>query len=326
MSEQDIVTRSELTDIDHVYDLLAKVLAQGTFKLVREGIDRGYIEVTENLRVVRGKINVAETVKKVLRVRSQVACEYEELSYNVLHNRILRSSLHSLLRLRSLDSSLRAEVRQAYEKLAGITILNLNRQLFQRIHLDRNRRYYRFLMSVCLLLYDHLIVDDESGQSRFVGFTGDRMWEVFEDFIIGFYQREQDHFAVNRHGRAIAWDDDGTDERNRQKLPSMVADVLLESPDRQIVLDAKYYKEALTGRGEPKVQSQHLYQILAYLRNREATQPRDGSKHDGILLYPTVDVPISVDLKLEGFRIQAKSINLAQDWREIHKDMLKIIE
>lgn len=326
VSEQDIVGRSELAGVENVYDLLAKVLARGTFRLARKGIDRGYLGVSAQLRAVRGKINVAETVKQALRVRSQVACEYEELSYDVLHNQILRSTLQSLLWLPSLDVKVRAEVFQAYVKLSEVTVVELNRKLFQLVLLDPNRRYYRFLLSICLLIYDHLVVDEVSGLNRFVSFSEDRMWALFEDFIIAFYRQEQNRFTVNKNGRTIAWDDHGTFDHYRQKIPSMVADVLLDSPDRHIVLDAKYYENALTGLGQPKLRSEHLYQILAYLRNREAANPLDHVTHDGILLYPTVDVPISIEVKLEGFRIQAKSINLAQDWRRIHDDMLKIIE
>ena len=239
VSEQDVVRRNELTGLKHIHDLLAKVLAQGTFKLVRKGVDRGYLEVAANLRGVRGKINISDTVKRALSVRSQVACEFEELSYNVRHNQILRSSLYSLLQLPSLDKSVKSEVRQAYAKLAGVAVLDLKRRLFQRVQLDRTRRYYRFLLSICRLVYEQLLVNEMTGKAIFAGFSDRKMWELFEDFIIGFYKHEQDCFIVNGHGRTIAWNDTGTSDEYRPKLPRMEADVLLDSRTRRIVLDAK---------------------------------------------------------------------------------------
>ena len=128
------------------------MLAEGTFRLIRSGVDRGYREVQEDLSGIRGKIAVGETVKRALRARGQVTCEFEELSHDVLHNRILRSTLRSLLRLPDLDSNVRAQVRNAYTKLDGVTVVRLNRRLFQQVQLDRNRRYYRFLLSVCWLI------------------------------------------------------------------------------------------------------------------------------------------------------------------------------
>jgi 5-methylcytosine-specific restriction enzyme subunit McrC len=105
----------------------------------------------------------------------------------------------------------------------------------------------------------------------------------------------------------------------------MEADVILEAPDRRIIMDAKYYREALGGRSGGKLRSDNLYQLLAYLRSREATEA-PGARHEGILLYPMVDASLGVEVCLDGFRIHARSIDLAQDWRNIHEDMLALID
>ena len=117
-----MVRLDELDQMERVHDLLGKVLAEGTFRLIRRGIDRGYREVREDLAGIRGKIAVGETAKRALRARGQVTCDYEELSHNVLHNRILRSTLRSLMRLPDLHSDVRAEVRSAYAKLGGVNV------------------------------------------------------------------------------------------------------------------------------------------------------------------------------------------------------------
>ena len=194
VDEQDVVRLEELEGLSRVQDLLGKVLAEGTFRLIRRGIDRGYREVREDLAGIRGKIAVGETAKRALRARGQVTCDFEELSHDVLHNRILRSTLGSLLQLPDLHSNVRAEVRNAYTKLDGVGVVRLNRRLFQEVQLDRNRRYYRFLLSVCRLIHEQLLVDEQSGEARFTDFSEERMEKLYEDFIIEFYRREQDHY------------------------------------------------------------------------------------------------------------------------------------
>ncbi len=325
VEERDVVRLEELEGLDRVHDLLAKVLAKGTFRLLRRGIERGYREMREDLAGIRGKIAVAETVKRALRARGQVTCDFEELSHDVLHNRILRSTLRSLLRLTDLNSNVRAEVRSAYTKLDGVSVVPLNRRVFQQVYIDRNRRYYRFLLSVCRLIHEQLLVDERSGEATFTDLSEERMERLYEDFIIEFYRREQDHYRVNHRGRTIVWVDDGTPDHQRSKLPRMEADVILEAPGRRIIMDAKYYQEALGGRYGGKLHSNNLYQLLAYLRNREATEA-PGPRHEGILLYPTVDSPVAIDVHLEGFPVRARSIDLAQDWRNIHNQMLALIE
>ena len=201
VEERDVVRLEELEGLEGVQDLLGKVLAEGTFRLIRRGLDRGYLEVREDLAGIRGKIAVGETAKRALRARGQVACEFEELSHDVLHNRILRSTLGSLLRLPDLHSDVRAEIRNAYTKLDGVSVVPLNRRLFQQVQLDRNRRYYRFLLSICRLIHEQLLVDERSGEARFIDFSEERMERLYEDFIIEFYRREQDRYRVNHGGR-----------------------------------------------------------------------------------------------------------------------------
>ena len=328
VEEADIVRLEELAGLNGTHHLLGKILAEGTFRLLRRGIDRGYREVQEDLAGIRGKLAVGETAKRALRSRGRAACEFEELSQDVLHNRILRSTLASLLALPDLDTGVRREVRTAYQKLEGISLVRLNQRSFGQIKLDRNRYLYRFLMSVCRLIHDHLLVDQRSGQARFLDFREDetRMWKLFEDFVIEFYRREQDEFGVNRGGRGIPWDAEGTPEYYRSLLPRMEADVLLDSPERRIILDCKYYKNGALNvhYGTKSLRSDHLYQLLAYLRNCEATT-KSEPKLEGILLYPVIDEPLAVDVRLEGFPIRARGINLAQDWPRIHTDMLAVI-
>ena len=108
----------------------------------------------------------------------------------------------------------------------------------------------------------------------------------------------------------------------------MEADVILESPERRIILDTKFYRDTLArgrGSGTGKLHSNNLYRSLLYLRKRQATRP-DGARHEGILLYPQVGAePLRAEVWLEGFRIQARTVDLDQDWRLIHEEMLGVI-
>ena len=49
VQEMDVVRVEELRGLRGVHDLLGKVLAEGVFRLVRRGIDRGYRALREDL-------------------------------------------------------------------------------------------------------------------------------------------------------------------------------------------------------------------------------------------------------------------------------------
>ena len=180
-------------------------------------------------------------------------------------------------------------MRSAYRRLGGVSRVRLKRNTFGQVQLGGQRRVYHHLLSVCWLLY-----------------------------------------RVNPGGRRrIDWADaHAEDAANRARIPVMEADVILKSPERRIILDTEFYRDALArgrGSGTGKLKSNNIYQLLAYLRNRQATRPA-GARHEGILLYPQVgEEPLRAEVWLEGFRIQARTVDLNQDWRAIHAEMLATI-
>ena len=85
-------------DNRNVINLFAKVLSNRTSYLLRRGLDRGYIEKRDITGVVRGKINITDTYLNNLLPLAKVDCSFDELSYNIIHNQILRSTLDTLLK------------------------------------------------------------------------------------------------------------------------------------------------------------------------------------------------------------------------------------
>ena len=73
-------------------NLLAQLLRDSFRRLWRRGLDRGYLERTEDARRPKGKIDMAGTVARALRSRTRVAVRYEELIRNVLPNRLVKST------------------------------------------------------------------------------------------------------------------------------------------------------------------------------------------------------------------------------------------
>lgn len=150
-----------------------------------------------------------------------------------------------------------------------------------------------------------------------------RLAALFEDFVYNFFRLEQGDARVAKP--LIRWHDARGSEHDLLRLPVMRTDVVLEWQARRLVLDAKYYQEALKEhRGRERLRSSHLYQIFAYLENMAAACP--GLVCEGMLLYPVVEQPFAFTYQLKGYRIAIRSINLAQPWREIHQDMLGLIQ
>lgn len=310
--------------LTHLHDLFASVLADVAGRLVARGLDRGYVPLAEVVAGVRGKLDLDATLKRNLLANARTQCSFDELRYDVLHNQILKATLRALLAL-DLDQRVRSHVARVYRKMDVVSDVRITRRDFGRVQLHRNNRGYDLALRLCQLIHDNLMVEPGTGRARFRDFRRDeqQMGALFERFVLNFFRLEQEHFRASSPW--IAWHEAWGSAMDLQRLPVMRTDVVLESPDLCIIIDTKFYSEALQSRyGGEKVRSGHLYQILSYVENRAAgagSQP----PHEGMLLYPVVDRAFAFDYRLNGRKIRIRSLNLDQEWSQIRSDLLALV-
>ena len=94
------------TEGPEVLDLFAEVLITGVRRLLRRGLDRGYLEAREETPAPRGRIVITETLKRASLVHGRAVCAYDELSADVPHNRVLKATLRVLAGAEGLDAGL----------------------------------------------------------------------------------------------------------------------------------------------------------------------------------------------------------------------------
>src|SRR5690606_11553422 len=119
------------------------VLAGSVARLISRGLDRQYLEVEEVIGGIRGKLDLAATLKRNHLANARTHCRFDELQYDVLHNQILKSTLRALLGL-DLDAELRARVRRLHQKMDLVADTAISRRDFGRVQLHRNNHTYHF--------------------------------------------------------------------------------------------------------------------------------------------------------------------------------------
>ena len=323
LEERDIVDVS-VDDCKNIIDLFAKVLIGATTHLFKRGLDRDYIENHEDRSTLRGKVKFNPSVKRILLHQGKAHCHFDDLHYNILHNQILKTTIHHLILNKSLDRDLKDQLIGLYRRFHGIEEIGLSERVFRSVRLHRNNYFYDFPLRVCELVYDNLLVAEQKGSSKFRGYLQDkRMWQLFQEFVRNFYRLEQSQFRVI--GGGIKWYGEAASNQARELLPNMNTDISLESKERKIIIDTKFYKQALvTHHGKEMVRPDHLYQLFAYVKNDAMDcEPR---RFEGLLLYPAVDTePLDIKYTIHGHKLSVRSVNLNQDWREIHNDLLGLL-
>ncbi len=314
-----------MVDVDaipgnRVENLLGQVLCDGVAHLIRRGLDRGYVGFDEEARRLRGKIIISETIQRSLLPRGRIACNVDELSYDVPHNRVIKAAMTALALLPGLDDGLRVTLRNHVRRMHSVSDTDLSPAAFRSIQLHRNVARYAFLINVCHLVARSFLPDESTGVRRFHPFTTSeqKMGTLFEAFVRNFLQREQDDFHVA--AAKVPWDVEPNSGSDLDWLPEMRLDVILTNSERRVTVETKYYATPYQSHlGSKKLISSHLYQLLTYVSQLRATP---GPEPIGVLLYAGVGDDQRLDYRLGGHTILVRSLDLNQDWQEIHRRLL----
>jgi 5-methylcytosine-specific restriction enzyme subunit McrC len=322
----DRLEQSGLVDVEGIgstelVDLFARVLVNGVDHLARRGLEKGYTRVDEELRGIRGRIDILTTGRRFLLKHGRVQCGFDELTTDTLANQIIKATLLKLARDEGISDKNRSAVLHCAANLRDVAQISISSQSFRRIQLNGNSGSYRFLLNVCELIHDASLPDPNTGRHRFRDFLRDeaKMALVFQNFVYNFLQRERSDLKVYREN--ICWKAESDSDESLAFLPIMQTDISILRPGMKIIVETKYYKDTLTDYyGSESLHSSNLYQLVSYLVNAQD----DGQLVRGILLYPTVDRPLKLNYSILGIPVRVQTIDLARPWQEIHEEILNL--
>jgi 5-methylcytosine-specific restriction enzyme subunit McrC len=307
-------------------NLLGRVLLQGTRMLLRRGLDRDYQDCTEEIATVRGRIELDASLRLQARNVRRLVCEFDDLSHDLLHNRIIKASLRRLARTETIDRTLAQELVHTAQRMHDVSDIWLERSAFARVQLHRNNAYYDLILKIAELAFDCLLPNAKGSGFAFrdVVRNETKMALVFQDFVRNFYRIEQSELQVRP--LALKWDAQPISTTGTGRLPDMITDIYLQGQGRRLIIDTKYYANALQrGQyGSASFQSSNLYQLFAYLRNASADPLFAGC--EGMLLYPANGTAMRETFRIQGHPVTLATIDLAQSWPAIARDLLGLLK
>ena len=308
-------------------ELLTRVLLQGTTHVLKRGLSREYVGQEELTGRIRGKLLLADSVRQNTLPKAQAWCAFDELSHDILPNRLLKATLHRLLYTKELNRELAVSLRASYQRLGDVTLVPVrDLRLFDQVRLQRNTAHYGLLLSVCRLVHEQALVSEQNGTQLFQDFVRDeaRMAGLFEQFVRNFYRRRQQHFTVK--SERLRWALTPANDESADVLPTMQTDVSLTAPNRKIILDCKYYQQALIRRhNRERIISTHLYQVYAYLQHG---QPAGSPVPlEAVLLYPVTEQSYHYNYQVQDtpHRMRVETVNLNQPWRTVERELFNIV-
>ena len=310
-------------------NLLAQLLHDGFSQVLRRGLDRGYRERAEDTRRPRGKLDLPSTVRRALRVRGQVRVRYEELSRDVLHNRIVKTTMLRLAAVEELNTDLKGKLTRLVQRIADVGEVDLREDLFRRVQIHRNNADYGFLLDLCRMIARHLLPEAGAGAVRFRDFTTDEreMGRLFEDFVRGFLRTEHPRLGVLGH-KSIKWDAE-PDGDAVLRLPLMETDIYIPGAGgRSVIVETKCVSEPFARGGQAStvsLRSDHLYQLFAYLTNHARWYSAEPPAV-GLLLYATAGATFDYRYRVHGHPLWVWSVDLAKPWPAVRDGLDRLAE
>lgn len=304
---------------EHTADLLSAILARGITVQIKRGLNRAYLEKTEPLSGLRGKINVTESVKRQTLSRRQLICTYDEYSLNSYPNRIIKTTVALLLR-HDIPQARKKELRRLMRYFQEVEVLP-PAAIDWHIQYHRHNQTYRMLISVCYLVIKGLLQTTSDGTVNLMAFLDEqRMCRLYEKFILAYYRRE--YPQLKARAAQIHW---ALDDGISTMLPIMRSDITLFYQGRTLIIEAKYYSHTTQERyGVHKLHSDNLYQLFTYVKNKAA----DGGAVAGLLLYAKTDetAPLNQPFQMSGNTIGVKTLDLNCEFSQIAGQLNEIAE
>ncbi|MBQ9048295.1 MAG: 5-methylcytosine-specific restriction endonuclease system specificity protein McrC [Solobacterium sp.] len=309
------IREADVESFDNASELYAEILLKAVSIQIKRGLRRDYIPKTELMSSVKGKIEVADSLKSQSIQRGKLICTYDDYSVDNILNRIIKTTFLHLLRT-DIKMQQKKEIRKIliyFDDVSETDLLNMD----WNFRYERNNQTYQLLVAICRFLAEDMLQTQTGGNKKTADYKDEqRMSRLYEKFILEYYRKHYKQLSPS--APEIEWQiESGKDSM----LPSMKSDIVLSKGNRILIIDAKYYsRNTQVQFDKHTIHSNNLYQIFTYVKNMECKlQSIEGHEVAGMLLYARTDDEIQPDSDyvLSGNRISIKNLDLNQDFSGI---------
>ena len=274
--------------LSQFYEQLAGRLAQQVMARARQGLEHAYAPKMEELAMVRGQVELAQTLRQPLPTR--LSCRYEEHTADIADNQILAWTLFQIGHSSLLSERTLPAVRRALHTLHGPVSLRpvAPAECLERRY-DRLNQDYESLHAVCRFLLEHTGPGHIVGERAMWPFLVD-MARLYELFVAEWLRAHLPAAYTLQTQEQVNLDAAGT---LRFQIDLVLYHEFSQTP--VAVLDTKYKTDQQPAAAD-------VAQMVAYAQAKGAPQ--------AILIYPT---PLARPLQARIGQVQLRALTFALD-------------
>lgn len=294
-------------------DALIRIFVERLFAELLRGLDHAYRHREENLSCLKGKLLMAEHLRKNFADRARHFVAYDEFVSDTWLNRIIKATCRKLLAMSSVTAN-QKRLREALVLLEEIGDVQIAAHHFDKVHLTRNTERFRGILDFCRMVFMGLSPQARIGSNRTFSLLFP-MEQLFEEFIAAFIRRYASRFGLfpaeihpqarNRGKYLVRRNEEG----KFRLRPDIVIGKTADKP--RLIIDTKW-KHLKTDLEDSKngVLQADMYQLYAYATRYNCP--------DNILLFPHVDGIAAKSYTLDDnpkTRLRICTVSLNRDLR-----------
>lgn len=280
------------------------------------GLPRDYIEVRETLPTIRGRIDIAEQLRRRQLQPYPLECRFADYTDNIPLNQTLKEAHAVALKIRDLDAELSARIGDRHRRLfATVQSDPVDGDLRSNVHFTHLTASWEPAYWLATLLLSFCSLRDDEGRVFGRAFTVpmDRVFERFVENVLsaelseeGFEVSAQMPMALTDRARVV-------DTNQPLAGVRMRPDLVIQQNGRTVaVADVKYKRTEVIG----DFRQPDIYQLFAYCAALGV--PR------GLLIYGDKQAHTTQRATLPGLGghidIDAVGIDLSQPWQSLLQD------
>lgn len=266
-------------------EILIKAFAERLLAELRCGLDHAYLDQEENLPRIKGKLQMNRQVMRNAAHGERFYVCYDDFVSDTPLNRILKATSRRLAFLTAISGTqkLLFEAVAVFDETDDIIPHECH---FDAVHLHRNNERFTPLLDFCRIVWHGQSQAPSAGKNETFSFLFN-MYELFEEFIARFLQRNAVFFGFNKHNVRIQPRDRylcrvQQDDGSRSKKFQIKPDILIgprKAPS--LIIDTKWKRLKSSDEDDKNGVSQaDMYQMYAYAKRYQCDYV--------LLLYPKV--------------------------------------
>ena len=164
---------------------MARLLALAAQRAFARGLHRDYRKHEEALTTVKGRIRVAEQIRRRFGVPIPVEVRYDDFTEDVTANRLVKAAAGALIQMRLRDERL----TQVLARLENVSRVEYERGRVPVVRFNRLNEHYREVVALSRIVLQHRSIEAQRGDILAPGFLMD-MNRVFERFVVRALRKE----------------------------------------------------------------------------------------------------------------------------------------